>query len=183
MFVVDTDQGVTGLVLIGRGEMRFHPAPDDRKGPGADLQRRRDAGDAVRRRVRPRQSGDFERTVDAGRLVPRAGRSARAASGPNEIFREESPKSFAVDLGDLTRDTWSLLPAPGDFLAEIRTARFDTLTYARSASEPEDISLVRPQAAAQHRRLRRRQDKLAARGRFYNEDDLSATTSSTTTST
>ena len=88
-----------------------------------------------------------------------------------QLFREESVKSFSLELGDLTRDTWSLLPAAGDFLAEVRTRRFDTLTYSRSRSEPEDISLFD----------RRRQrniavyasaEKLASHGRFYNEDDL-----------
>src|SRR4029077_12173460 len=32
VFTIDTEQGATGLVLIGRGEMRFHPAPMAEKG-------------------------------------------------------------------------------------------------------------------------------------------------------
>ena len=32
VFTVDTDQGITGLVLLGRGEMRFHPTPETEKG-------------------------------------------------------------------------------------------------------------------------------------------------------
>ena len=32
VFVVETNQGVTGLVLLGHGEMSFHPAPDTEKG-------------------------------------------------------------------------------------------------------------------------------------------------------
>ena len=53
----------------------------------------------------------------------------------------------------------------------MRTKRFNTLTYARSAAEPEDISVF-------ERRRKRNiamyasRDKLATRGRFYNEDDL-----------
>ena len=66
---------------------------------------------------------------------------ARALRRAQDIFRAESTKSFVLDLGDLSRDAWSLLPSPGDFLAEIRTKRFDTLTYAKSSSEAEDISL------------------------------------------
>ena len=60
-----------------------------------------------------------------------------------------------------------------DVLAEVRTRKFDTLTYAHSAAEAEDISLF-------ERRRKRNiasyasKDKLAARGRFYNEDDLAS---------
>ena len=57
------------------------------------------------------------------------------------MFREESQKSFVIDLGDLSRDEWTLLPGQGDFLAEMRTKRFDTLTYAKSGAEAEDITL------------------------------------------
>ena len=76
-----------------------------------------------------------------------------------------------MDLADLTRDAWTLLPGPDDFLAEVRTKRFDTLTYAHAASEPEDITLFERR---RHKNIAvyASKDKLAARGRFYNEDDL-----------
>ena len=88
-----------------------------------------------------------------------------------QIFREESPKSYVVDLADLTRETWSILPGEDDFLAEIRTRRFDTLTYARSAGEAEDISFFERR---RHRNIAAyaSKGKLLSRGRFYNEDDL-----------
>ena len=57
------------------------------------------------------------------------------------MFDDEIGKSFSLDLSDLSRETWSLLPQPGDFVAEVRTRRFDKLTYARSSGEPEDVSL------------------------------------------
>ena len=89
------------------------------------------------------------------------------------MFREESAKSYILDLADLSRDPWSLLPSFDDFLAEVRTRRYGTLTYARSANEAEDITFFE----------RRRQRniavyasaaKLASRGRFYDEDALAA---------
>jgi hypothetical protein len=58
-------------------------------------------------------------------------------------------------------------------VAEIRTRRFNTITYARSASEAEDISVF-------DRRRQRNiavytsEEKLASRGPFYDEDDLAA---------
>ncbi len=87
------------------------------------------------------------------------------------VFDDEVGKSFSLDLRDLSRDNWSLLPQPGDFLAEVRTRRFDTLTFARSIGEAEDVTLF-------HRRRKRNiaayasEMKLSSRGRFFNEDDL-----------
>ena len=49
--------------------------------------------------------------------------------------------AFSLDLRDLSRDNWSLLPQVGDFLAEVHTRRFDTLTFARSMTEAEDVTL------------------------------------------
>ncbi len=87
-----------------------------------------------------------------------------------EIFRQDSVKSFGLDLGDLSTDSWSLLPLPDDLLAEIRTRRFDTLTYTKSSNEVEDISLF-------DRRLRRNisvyasRDHLERFSRSYSEDE------------
>ncbi|MFN7917423.1 MAG: M1 family aminopeptidase [Vicinamibacterales bacterium] len=169
-FAIDTERGVTGLVIVGRGDMHFAPGPDTEKGQvrifsGADvLETRFDA--AFIRVGTPDQHYEpdalVERPVDA-RLLKRA----------QQVFAEESPKSFAVDLADLTRDAWTLLPGSDDFLAELRTKQYDTLTYARSASEPEDISLFE-RRRKRNIALYASKEKLAARGRFYNEDDLAA---------
>ena len=168
VFTVDTDQGVAALVLFGRGTMRFQPAPETERGQvrilagSSQLEARFDAAFV--------RAGSLDDHADQSSLVPRTV-DPRDLKRAEQIFREESPKSFAVDLADLTRDTWSLLPSAGDFLAEIRTRRFATLTYARSASEAEDISLF------ERRRQRNiavytSKQKLATRGAFYNEDDL-----------
>jgi hypothetical protein len=168
VFVAETDQGVTALVLLGRGDMRFQPDSDTEKGQvrifaGSDVIASR--FDAAFVRV-----GTFAAHADPAALIPRDvdPRDLRRAQ---QLFREESVKSFAVDLADLAHDAWSLLPTADDFLAEIRTRQFDTLTYARSATEAEDISLF---DRHRHRNiaLYASKDRLAARGRFYNEDEL-----------
>lgn len=168
VFTIDTEQGVTGLVVMGRGEMRFMPSPDTEKGQvriftGADVLETR--FDAAFIRV-----GTAEAHYEATTMVeqPVDTRQARRAQ---QIFREEAPKSFSVDLADLTSEAWTLLPGPDDFLAEVRTRRYSTLTYARASSEPEDITLF---DRRRHRNiaLYASKAKLAARGRFYNEDDL-----------
>jgi hypothetical protein len=167
-FTIDTDQGLTGLVLLGRGDMRFSPAPETEKGQvrifsGSEVLETRFDAAFIR-------FGSADTHIDLSGLAPRPvdqGDLKRAL----RIFKEESSKSYSVDLADLTRDPWSLLPGPGDFLAEVRTKRFNTLTYARSASEPEDITLFERR---RHRNIAiyPSKEKLASRGRFYNEDDL-----------
>jgi hypothetical protein len=168
VFTIDTDQGPTGLVLIGRGTMRFHPAPPAEKGQlkifgGADALDTRFTAAYVR-------FGTASAHADLSTLAARPidpGDARRA----EQVFREESAKSFGLDLGDLASDGWSVLPPAADFLAEIRTGRFDTLTYSRAGSLPEDISFVdrrRQRTIAVYASA----GTLAARGRFYSEDDL-----------
>jgi len=79
--------------------------------------------------------------------------------------------SALANLGDLSREAWSLLPGQGDFVAEMRTRRYDTLTYARSGAEAEDITLF-DRKRHHNIALYASKQKLATRGRFYNEDDL-----------
>lgn len=168
VFTIDTERGVTGLVVMGRGDMRFAPTPDTEKGQvrifaGGDVLETRFDSAFIR-------VGAAETHYDAASMVEQPV-DARMLKRAQEIFREESPKSFAVDLADLTSEAWTLLPGPDDFLAEVRTRRYSTLTYARSSSEPEDITVF---DRRRHRNiaLYASKAKLAARGRFYNEDDL-----------
>jgi Peptidase family M1 domain len=170
VFVVDIDQGVTGAVLMGHGVMRFHPTPETEQGQikifcGSETLETR--FDSLYMRMHP---SDFETFVGTSSLQPKAV-DPRELKRAQDLFRTESTKSFVLDLGDLSRDAWSLLPGPGDFLAEVRTRRFDTLTYARSGSEAEDISLF---DRKRHRNISiyTSKQRSAVRGRFYNEDEL-----------
>ncbi len=168
VFTIDTDQGVTGFVLLGRGDLRFSPTPDTEKGQiriftGSDTLESR--FDAAYVRV-----GAVDMHADVAQLVERPV-DPRELRRAEQLFREESGKTFGLALGDLSQDSWSLLPAAGDFLAEVRTRRFDTLTYSRARSESEDVSLF------ERRRQRKiaayaSVEKVASYGRFYNEDDL-----------
>ena len=140
VFMADTDQGTTALVLVGRGNMSFHPAPATEKSQvkifaGADGIETR--FDAAYLRFNP---GDFDRLISSGQLASRPvdQNDFRAA---DRIFRKDFRKSYSLELGDLTRDTWSFMPRPRDLVAEIHTRRFDTLTYSRSSSSREDITL------------------------------------------
>src|SRR5205814_789539 len=140
VFVAEIDGGVTAVVLLGRGTVNFHPAPTTEKGQvkifcGSETL---DTNfEAVYIRLNPIDFEDFF-SAAALQAVPVDARSLKRAQ---DIFREEAPKSFVIDLGDLSRDPWTLLPGQGDFLAEMRTRKYDTLTYARSGTEAEDITL------------------------------------------
>jgi len=169
VFMAETDAGPTALVVLGRGDMSFTPAPQTERGQlrlYAGTETLQSPFDSVFLRVGPSDLTDHlksretvERPVDP-RDLKRA----------EEIFHQEIVKSFGLDLGDLSSDVWSLLPASGDLLAEIHTRRFDTLTYARSGNEIEDISLY-------DRRTRHNisvyssQAHLAQYSRFYSEDE------------
>ena len=169
-FVAETAEGPTAIVLLGRGRMRFNPSSRAEQtqvrifGGGAELAADFDAAFV---RVRP---AEFDRTFAAAALLPRAvGQSEfRRAS---DVFDDYVGQTLQLDLTDLSRDRWSLLPAVGDLIAEVRTRRLGSLTYARSTKDPEDITLF-------DRKRRRNiavyasKEKLAARGRFYSEDEL-----------
>jgi hypothetical protein len=169
-FVSEIPDGPTAVILLGRGRIRFAP-PDEaertqiRIFTGAD--ELISEFDAAFIRIRP---SEFESRFKAESLVARAavpGDVRRAA----EVFDEYIGRTLQLDLTDLSRERWSLVPSGGDLIAEVRTRRFGSLTYARSGNEAEDITVF-------DRRRRRNislyasAEKLAQRGRYYSEDDL-----------
>jgi hypothetical protein len=169
VYVAETAEGVTGVVLLGDGAMSFTPSPAEERGQvrlfsGTDTIET--AFTAVFVRINPFEFDQLKSQLTLAPAVdPRALRRAQA------VFDEEVSKSFSLDLRDLSRDNWSLLPQPGDFVAEVRTRRYNTLTFARSLSQAEDVTLF-------HRARQRNISsyaspmKLGSRGRFFNEDDM-----------
>ncbi|PYR73860.1 MAG: hypothetical protein DMF87_24520 [Acidobacteria bacterium] len=170
VFQAISGEGVTGLVLLGRGEMQFAPAPPTEKG-----QLRIFSGSetltalfgAAFIRMHP---ADFETRIDVSGLRPMPA-DPRQVKRAQDVFSVEAPKSFNIDLRDLSRETWYILPQSGDFLAEVRTNKFGTLTYSRSGGNAEDITLF-DRARKRAISLYASPPTLAIRGRTYNEDDL-----------
>ena len=158
------------MVLLGRGRMRFSP-PDPAERTQIRIFRGRDELveeiDMVFLRFSPcrvRVAVRQERAEEAGRGP--GGSPDRdqhlQRSRLRDRFRSTSATSAAI-AGRWRRSF-------GDVIAELRTKRFGTLTYARSGSEAEDINVFD--------RKRRRNisiytsaEKLAERGRFYSEDE------------
>jgi hypothetical protein len=170
VFQVLSGDGVTGLVLLGRGEMQFSPPSATEKSQlrifgGSDTLTTVFGAAFVR--LHP---ADYETRVNVSGLR-RAPADPRQARRAQEIFAAEAPKSFNIDLRDLSRETWYILPQTGDFLAEVRTNKFGTLTYSRSGGNAEDITLfdrVRKRAIS----LYASPETVAIRGVTYNEDNL-----------
>lgn len=169
LFFARADHGPTAVVILGRGDMTFSPAPAAERSQmrvvaGSDVLQT--PFDGVLVRINP---SDFAAHFTAREMVERAP-DARDAKRADDLFRQEVVKSFSLDLGDLSPDSWYVLPSPGDFLAEIRTRRFDTLTYSRVGSQIEDISLF-------DRKKRRNLSVYSSKahleryGRFYSEDE------------
>jgi hypothetical protein len=169
-FVAETPEGMTALVLLGEGTMVFQPSPKEERGQlklFAGTESLETAFTSAFIRLSP---FDVEQRLGSQMLEP-AAFDTRAYRRALEAFEEGVTKSFNLDLSDLSRETWSLLPQPGDMVAEVNTRRFDHLTYARSSGEAEDVTMFH--------RVRKRniaayasEQKLQSRGRFFDEDDL-----------
>jgi hypothetical protein len=170
VYLVECDEGVTGLVLIGRGELRFSPTSDAERGQvklfsGSDTLT--SPFEEAYIRLSP---SDYEKRVTTASLTAGTPQE-RIARRALEVFARESNRSFNVDLQDLSSEAWHLLPPADDFLAEVDTRRFDALTYTRSSAQAEDVTVFR----RKDRRtiaLYPSVAKLAARGRFYSDDAL-----------
>ncbi len=168
-FMAYTPEGPTAIVLLGRGRLTFTPGPSSEQTQlrifsGED--RLETEFDAALVRIEP---SDFKTAFDTGALTPHAP-GQKDASEASAYFDEYIGRTLNIDLGDLSRDRWSLLPQEGDFVAEVRTKKFGNLTYARTQDDPEDISFFdrrRRKAIAVYASPA----KLESRGRFFSDDD------------
>src|SRR4029079_1920300 len=102
VFISEVDQGVTAVVLLGRGTMSFHPDPPTEKGQVkifTGTETLESAFESAFVRLNP---SDFDRLLTTPQLQARAAGTvdARDLKRALEVFREESGKSFVIDLGD-----------------------------------------------------------------------------------
>jgi hypothetical protein len=168
-FVAETENGVTALVLLGEGVMRFTPQPEAERRQ-VEIFSGREALEADFEAAFVRLHPDAFRTrVSTGALRPR-GVDRGTLRDARAVLDEFVPLSFTLDLSDVSDRVWSLPPGRGDFLAEVRTDDHGTLTYAHSVRQPEDISLFEREAnriISLYPSARKR----ATRGRYFGDDD------------
>jgi hypothetical protein len=168
-FVAEAPGGPTAIVLLGRGTMRFAPR-DAAERTQVRIFAKSEAlvtsFDAAFLRVRDYEFGEhFNGTLTARSVV--AADLRRATT----VFEDYVGRTLQIDLNDLSRDRWSLEPSSGDFIAEVRTQKLGSLTYARSSTDAEDISFF-DRKRRKNIAVYASEEKLKTRGRFYNEDDL-----------
>jgi len=168
-YLAEVNGNMTAMVVLGEGDVTFSPTPDSEKG-----QLRLMTGDEA---LRTRISRLFLRVnpIDAPHRITldalRPGEADRAQlDRARRFFTEQSALSYSLDLNDLSRDTWNLVPSIGDLLVDMDLPRHGLLTYALSGGDAEDVSLF-------DRRKRKNlsvytsADKLARRGtRQYSEE-------------
>jgi hypothetical protein len=122
--------GPTGFAFVGRGRVRFSPAPPAER----EQLRQFSGGTSIDReigwafvRLHP---DDFDRAVERGKLEPDQDPGARRAEA-ERVWRERSGRSFIVDAS-LPRSPWWLLPSAGDAVVDFPWGRRRVLTYAVS---------------------------------------------------
>jgi hypothetical protein len=169
-YTAGVEGGVTAIVLRGKGELVFtppHPAERRQVELFSKSPALRVPFEDAFVRLHP---GDLQNRLRGRALAPLPP-SPSDARRALQTFEAYAGRTYTLDLQDLSRDRWSLVPAYGDLVAEVRTRKFGTLTYALSAGEAEDVTLF-------HRESRRNISiyaspaHLAQRGRFYSDDDL-----------
>ena len=168
LFPVMSDEGVTGMVLVGRGDMQFAPSPPAERGQ-LRIFAGRETLNAVFETAFIRLNPSDYRAQVVPQQLPVATIDERVVRRAQSVFERSSPRSFQVDLRDLSSDDWYLLPPSRDFVAEVDTRRHDTLTFSRSSAQAEDVSLFQRQNKKTIA-LYASAAKLAARGRFYSDD-------------
>ena len=168
-FVAESDNGITALVLRGRGDVEFTPADPAEQGQLRLFNRRPSFVspiDAAFVRVNPSEfdGRTFEQSLLPAKVDPVELQRA------SEIFADLSPRTYNLDLRALTPERWSLEPTFGSMLVELRSRNHGWLTYARSPGEPEDITFFE-RARGRNISVYASAAKLAQRGRFFDEDD------------
>jgi hypothetical protein len=168
-FVARAQDTPTALVILGRGKAVFTPRPASERGQvkafcGSETL----AADFDRLFIRL-NPGVYAARVPADAFTPRTV-NAKDFRKATELFEDLLPHSFQIDLGDLSTSRWSLIPAGTDTVVEIGARKYGTLTYAVAGSQPEDISLF-DRRRKKNIAIYASESKLAARGRFYSDDD------------
>jgi hypothetical protein len=167
-FVAETDAGVTGIVVLGRGRMTFSPTPASEQGQVKIF-----SGDVKHEgtfswlylRAHP---AEFDQRLDVNAFHSREV-DARDFRRADAVFQENLPLSYGLELADLSGDKWSVLPKFGDLVAEMQADRTH-LTYMKSVSDPEDIRFF-DRTRGRTIAIYASKEKLATRGPFFSEED------------
>jgi hypothetical protein len=167
-YVAETDEGVTGVVLRGDGDIHFAPPDPAEQGQLRIFSGRPALNVGIESAFIRLNPHEFNTHISSRSLTP-AAVDPRERDRAQEIFDDRAGRTYSLDLRDLSQDRWSIGPAIGSLVVEFRSSRFGWLTYARAPLESEDISLF-DRARGHNIASYASAERLASRGRFYSED-------------
>lgn len=168
-FEARTADGITAMVLRGDGRMQFTPPDPIERHQLVRFSKHEALDETVEAAFIRLNPFDVDALIADGHLT-RIEPMNRDVSRARAIFNQWSARSYSIGLGDLSPERWSLLPSSGDTLVDMQTRRYDWLTYARSSSQREDVSLF-DRENRKNLSIYASPEKIATRGRFYSEDD------------
>jgi hypothetical protein len=131
--------GPTMLVFVGKGRVRFNPAPASEREQlrqfwgEPSLEREVDWAFV---RMHP---VEFQRLVATQPLEPDPN-PGRRRDEAERVFRERGERSFIVDA-PLPRSPWWLMPGVADVVVDFPFGRKRVLTFALTSNEIEDVNL------------------------------------------
>jgi len=169
-FVAEDFRGPTAIVLRGRGDIRFSPPDEAERLQLQAFSGRPELTTPIEGAFIRINSSEFAERISDQSLVPAASVDPGELARMQPVFDDLSVRTYNLNLRDLSPERWSLSPTLGSVVAEMKTTKWGWLTYARSPGEPEDISVF---DRVKNRNLSSyaSAERLAARGRFYSEDD------------
>jgi hypothetical protein len=131
--------GPTLLVFVGKGRVRFTPAPAAEREQLRQFWGRPSLEREVDWAFVRLHPVEFQRLAAAQPLEtdPNAGRRRDQAE---RVFRERAERSFIVDA-HLPRSPWWLMPGVADVVVDFPFGRKRVLTFALTANEVEDVNL------------------------------------------
>jgi hypothetical protein len=166
-FLAEADDGVTAVVLHGRGDVRFAPPDRGEQGQLQAFARQSELAVEVSDVFIRLNPAEFSTRVAEGALTP-VTVNADAVADARQIFDQFSPRTYGIDLRDFGQSGWSFEPHAGHVVVEFKAGRLGWLTYARSPSELEDITLFK-RTGSKLVSSYASAERLATRGRFYDE--------------
>jgi len=167
-FLGRTEEGVTAIVLRGKGRMEFSPFDPIERHQLVRFNGKASLDDDVSAAFIRLNPAEYDTRIADGSLTPIEARPDDIKNA-RVLFDDWAHRSYNIALGDLSADRWSLLPAVGDALAEFNTKTRGWLSYARSGAQQEDVAVFN-RAARKNISVYASPAKLATRGRFHSED-------------
>jgi hypothetical protein len=126
-------------VFVGKGRVRFTPAPDSEREQLRQFWGKPSLERVVDWAFVRLHPTEFQRLIAAQGLEPDPSPGRRRAEA-ERVFRERSARSFLVDA-PLPRSPWWLMPGVADVVVDFPYGRKRVLTFALTANEAEDVNL------------------------------------------